>query len=518
MFLKDELKPGQYVMPVPLGLPAVLQYDENGVIQKVYKRFGDDSVNVSSELFDTLYNSKLIPDTIPIKTGTTYVSGVFCCNTVFTDDGELPLSIEHSIIQQIINEPNTVKFYAGHVHSLAVTFNGAVPVRQWLQMSKFLVLPGYLMPANITRDSMMNTFCKGSYPFNSPLISHYMIYDNASFRIVSTGISGHVIKASPSKFLNSVGYIKSEINGDQWKLITDYSNVVHFRLSKGTYVVQDKYGKIIYSLSNNVDFKNTIECSICGKLIKVPFSGEVCCNDDNCLSRLYPNVSHFLASLHLPMLPYDNYINYVEKHEITTFSDIMLLPEYKDMKLVVSPAELLKAIIPLDAVRDRHVIEIFVNSCNQSKSVIHHYMNHPDNIIADLHMLDNYNVGQLVDWFRDIEHVSTVDTLMYSENIEVTDTFKKFEGAPIFRGKSIVVTGSFHHGSLSEVSSILCSYSADVTLNLTEKTNLVLVGGLRENTNGSLINTARQLGIPVMEESQFFNQYEIDKDLSENLL
>lgn len=522
MYLNDVLKSGQYVMPVPLGLPAVLQYDENGVIQRVYKRFEEHTINISHELLDVLFNDKIIPNKIPIKGGTTYVSGVFWCNYIPPYNGNLPEGTENSLIQFIIDNyenSDDVKFYAGNVKSLAVAFNGAVPIRQWLKMNKFNVLPGFLVPVKVTRESIMATFCNGDHPFNSPLISHYMIYDKSSFRIVSTELSGHIVTKDPERFLNSTGQIKSKIVGDNWSLVTDYSDIVHYNIVKGTYLILDKYNKIIYSLFPvNADVSNKTHCTVCGKLIKIPISGEVCCEDINCLSRLYPDILHFLNSLNLPIVSYEKYMSYVQCDELTTFSDIMLLPEYKDIEVSTSLAELLKAIIPIRDVRNRHIIEIFVNNCNQSKSVINHYMNHPDNIIEDLSMPNTTDVLSLVNWFKDIEHTSTVSTLMYVENIKIDDTLKKFEGAPIFRGKSIAVTGSFNHGSLSEIACILRSYSAEVTLNLTDDTNLVLVGSLQENTNGVLINSARMRNIPVMEEFQFFRQYEIDEDLKANLL
>ena len=45
----------------------------------------------------------------------------------------------------------------------------------------------------------------------------------------------------------------------------------------------------------------------------------------------------------------------------------------------------------------------------------------------------------------------------------------------------------------------------------------VLVGDLQEDVDGSAIRYARNNGIPIMLESDFFNRYGIDEDLHANL-
>ena len=80
-----------------------------------------------------------------------------------------------------------------------------------------------------------------------------------------------------------------------------------------------------------------------------------------------------------------------------------------------------------------------------------------------------------------------------------------------------MITGSFAHGSLAEITSILASYSAAVTQTFSTAVNCVLVGDLNENTNAFAVKSARKSAIPVMQESEFFKQYDIDSDLAENL-
>ena len=102
-------------------------------------------------------------------------------------------------------------------------------------------------------------------------------------------------------------------------------------------------------------------------------------------------------------------------------------------------------------------------------------------------------------------------------NVNITKATKKFEGAPIFRDKLILLTGSFIHGSLDEIANILHSYSAETTTQMSDNVNCVVIGDGQENINGHVVIEARKKRVPVMSESEFFMQYDIDTDLAENL-
>ena len=105
---------------------------------------------------------------------------------------------------------------------------------------------------------------------------------------------------------------------------------------------------------------------------------------------------------------------------------------------------------------------------------------------------------------------------MFSDNFEIISTGLKFEGAPIFRNKIIMVTGDFAHGSKEDVANILRSYSATVTFHYDDTVQCVLVGDSKSNIDGQAIRQARWDHVPVMDEADFFAQYEIDDDLIKN--
>ena len=93
-----------------------------------------------------------------------------------------------------------------------------------------------------------------------------------------------------------------------------------------------------------------------------------------------------------------------------------------------------------------------------------------------------------------------------------------FDGAPIFRNKTIFITGTFKHGSLADIKSILESYSATVVTDFDSYIQCVLVGDIKEDIEGQAIIAARELHLPIFSESEFFARYEIDEDLEKFLL
>ena len=98
---------------------------------------------------------------------------------------------------------------------------------------------------------------------------------------------------------------------------------------------------------------------------------------------------------------------------------------------------------------------------------------------------------------------------------------QKFDGAPIFRGNTIAVTGKFRRGDYSEIKSILSSYAANVVPSIEmghKLPDVVLVGSLNEGISGEMMHKAKTHNIPIRYEDSFFAQFEIDKDLAEHSL
>ena len=146
-----------------------------------------------------------------------------------------------------------------------------------------------------------------------------------------------------------------------------------------------------------------------------------------------------------------------------------------------------------------------------------YYLKNPTRISTELRMND-VHCKKFIEWITDPYNLTSVTTLFSC--VELRARTKKFEGAPIFRNNTFVLTGKFKRGSYKEIASILESYEAKVLpeINSIQAVNAVIVGGTNEDISGQIIKAARQLNIPTVDEDKFFAIYDIDSDLTANLL
>lgn len=521
MYVRNCLCTGDYLTVVPVGLPLTLQYSANGFLETVYEGYDPDRKDISSELLNTIRSANTLPTKIPITGGTTWVKGVLYTSETFISEGELPSAISDDLKSAYVDHPDTFNFFAGNVESLATVFRGAAPIRNWLSMTKFNVLPGWLITNSLTRDQFVKLINTTAFPFKFPLISSYIIYRGRETLFVSTHIKQFIIH-KVERYLDDYGYIKCKLSnksGSQ-SCCVSYTDVVRFNLQPKCLVVLDCYGNVIYSKnlskkSNIVD--STTVCSVCGKSFSVPASGEVKCPDPHCMSSQYHDLVHLLNTFNLPVISKSIYDNYVAAGQLTCIPDVLQLPDYDEIESVpVSLGQLLSAIVPISIVADGSIFASIVNRCNNNIHSFRYYVHHSELITRDLGVSGMY-VNRLVQWLQDPYNALDIDALLDNPKLSIVATNKRFNGAPIFRGKTIMITGEFQHGSSDDIVAILSSYAANVVTSFSENVHCVLTGGTLENIDGLAVRNARNLGIPVYDEFNFFKQYEIDKDLSENL-
>lgn len=522
MFAKTVCKPGSYLCVVPVGLLATLQYSSRGVLEKITIGFEENPKPLSKDILDTIKSNKLVPLSIPITGGTTWISGVFYTDKEFYDEGTLPGCIENSILSDIKQNPRGYTFYAGHVDSLAASFTAIMTTRNWLNMSKFKTLPGYIIPYNLSEESFCKMINTNRFPFKFPLISGYMIWEGSEYTyypiMLSQFIAHRVVKS-----MDEYGYITGNILNKESliALNTKYSDVIYYNIQASSNVVCTSKGKIVYSKSTDNKSRdkrsNKLVCSICGKEYTAPTSGKVQCDDVHCLSRSYPDICHMLRVLKLPELSYDKYLKYVKQGDITYILDVLLLPEYSNLDIEATMSTLLRAITPLEVCRDDSVFTLVADRCSSSAKTLMYYIEHLDRLHTEIG-LSSGQARRWIEWLSDGYNSVLVKTLLEYSNIHIIDNKQKFDGAPIFRGKQIAITGKFRHGGLDEVISILRSYSADVVTDVSNSTDCLIIGEFKENIDGKSVQYAKSAGIPIFDEDDFFDKYDIDSDLAENLL
>ncbi len=532
MFAKTFCKSGSYVEVAPIGLQALLQYNRNGLLQKVMllEPDGDKmlfSRALGSDALNRIY--QLVPTTINLKDGTTWVEGTFFTQALPVKSyGNIAYCANDEFLEMLLNgTPFT--FYAATVKSLAASFKGPLTIRNWLMGNGFKVLPGIVVPLEMKQETLDMMFSTFNASFNPKFIASFYIFhgiDEVDYKLANLYYS-KVVNCEMK--LTSDGYVKGLLTLDTGKIVTVHYSDACNNFCDAAPNVRILYGydeegniDIITGITDHLESRTaTYMCPVCHANVMVPTAGPCQCSDPNCLSRLYPDSCKMLSRLNLPELTYEQYAKLVENKDILCLTDILTsVDNFKDMKITATLAETVAAITPIEVVPDMTFFEKLANSCNNSPDSLLYYLTNPNRILTELNM-NSPDARRFAQWIAVPYNFSSVTTLLGVVNI--TERTKKFEGAPIFRSNAFVLTGKFKRGSYKEIASILESYDAtvlpDIELsNRSVKVTCVITGSTNENISGQVIKSAKFANIPIVEEDTFFATYGIDQDLAANLL
>ncbi|MBQ2856448.1 MAG: hypothetical protein IJE78_04860 [Bacteroidaceae bacterium] len=521
MFARNLLQAGEYVTMIPVGIPVTLQYDENGSIERVWRGY-DYQEELTDIMLVSLLKNKQVPNKITVKGGTSYVRGVLHTFEQVANSGMIPECMIDSLISIYESDPTSFSFYAGHVDSLVSAFRGAVAIRQWLTFAGFNLLPGYVVPG--TDFDKFEQVVKTDYPFRYPMIAYFMkIKIDGKAEIVNTGLKQYVV--NDVKIVNDTsGNILGQMSttdSDSPLMTRSYIEVYAHQISEKTVVVEQSDGQIVFTYPSDGKFRkvaNKIQCPSCNKIVLVPNVGNsLKCDDSHCNSVLYLRVVQMLRELNLPEMSFETYKTVTAKiGNIFSLLDVFDLPEYKDIKIEVTPQQLLRAFVPKEILPSSQSIAQFVGACNSSPEVICYYVQNPQMISSDL-ALDMHVFTKFINWINNAENCSDIVEAFDLANVTIRGAGTKFEGAPIFRDKKIMITGTFMHGDHESVASIIRSYGAEVDTHFDPTQDCLVVGDIPENVNGHAVNEAKKYGVKIMSESEFFQAYDIDSDLAQNL-
>lgn len=537
-FSKTFCKPAATVSIVPVGLPVKLEYNENGLLKKFTIGFSiylDPSYNDPdageynyNELFERI--KRFVPKSISTTGGTTWVYGVFYSDNIPCDEGILPQALYKSYIKDIISG-GSYKFYAGYVHSLAASFKGPLVIRNFLSLSKFETLPQVIVPVNMSNETLQMAMNPGTYPFKHSYIAGFLIFEDTNCRYSATNLLQINVAKDIDPFVDSDGYLKGEITTESGRTYKfNYSAIVHHGVSKGCSLLVERddanSNMSILSTRLGVNVERVIDnsgkdakCPVCGKVYRVGQNdAPVQCDDPHCLSHLYNDAVRFLTILNLPTMSYNSYKALVDSKKIICLTDLLELPPCREQEIKTTLATAMYALTPTSAVPNFDVLERFANKCNNSVETVVYYLQNPRRIETDLDITDPI-IRRLVVWLEDPYNVSSLITLF--SRIKIDAKLQKFDGAPIFRGNTFVITGKFKRGDYNEIASIIRSYAAEVIPSIEKGKDLpdgVIVGSLHDGVSGEVMQKAKLHGIPIMEEDDFFVRYEIDQDLANNLL
>lgn len=527
LITKTFCKSGSLIYIVPTGLLVTLQYDAHGKLNKIYKGYAPhgeiDLEETPDEFVKAVKNYSLVPSSIQLTGTTTAIWGVFYSDEFKSPIGGVPSCEYDRIIDDIISGKNIkYSFYIGNVDSGSASISNPTYLNSWGKMSGFNILPSWLIPADATDNSLKDFISSNiHYPFKFPLISGYIVYEGATKPYYYPLDLQTITVINANKYVNHSGYIKYKVQyGKDDTLTLNYPDAAYFNIQKGTQLVLDG-GNVIWSntkSSNHSErLSKRIVCKSCGKILDVPDAGYMTCTDPYCTSLLYPRIERFCKVLDLDVLSKEQFDKYVNKSELQIFPDLLLLPEYKDLKIKKNLWEIIYACIPMTVGVDKQWLIKFCNRCKNNYKTVKFYFSRPIQIYTELDM----NVSRrFATWLSIPRNILELDTMVSSSQIDilVKDKIMSFDGAPIFRNKTIFITGTFKHGTNEEIRAILESYSATVVTDFDEFIQCVLVGDIKENIEGQAILAARELKLPIFNESEFFAKYDIDSDLEKFLL
>jgi hypothetical protein len=509
-------KPGAFVEVVPLGLLCTLQYNSGGILQKIILGYNETS-HVDADVLDSnltlqLKQNLVVPQRIDFKKGTTWVKGVLYTQKLFKSQGTMPECLKEDMLADLKSHIEDYTFYAGHLKNDSFAFTGSSVITTRLSTFGFNVLPGYMVYDNLRVLPIAEMMTQRKSPFKFPYISGIMIYESVSeWKYVPAELSQYTVKSTLNK-LDDHGYVHTILDIGSKKLNQSYTDIVQHDVQTGSSIIID--GETILDSRKYAFFKTKLsrstQCSVCGKAMTVPVRGWTVCQDEHCVSRLYPRIRRFLNQLHLPEMPFEQFNQYVKDGEITCLIDVLILDDYRDLKVKCTLSTLISAMLPAEICRGSEFVQEFVNYLG-SVEALDYYVQNPDAIVTDLNLNKLFS-RNFATWLKDPSNVLELQTLLQSDQIEIETVRPKFEGSPIFRGKTICVTGKFRHGTLEDVISILKSYSANVITKFDNTVSCVVVGHYeQEDTN--ITDLATSYNVPIYSEDDFFKSYEIDLDI-----
>lgn len=511
-------RPGSYVEIVPLGLLCTLQYNANGILQKIFCGFDPvnhtDADEFDAQLTLTLKSQKIIPQRIPFTQGSTFVKGVFYTQKLFKSEGLLPDCVKGDILADINKNSEDYRFYAADLWNDSYNFVGGAIIATRLSTFGFEPLPGYQVFDDVQVLPIEDTMRQKKSPFVFPYISGIMIHENCKqARYVPAGLEQFTV-LKVNEYIEDHGYLRGQLTLRQGTLDVPYSQMVKYNIQDKSTVVANGDNVVAARKAPgliNAAVSRDRSCTICGHKMIVPHDGPSYCSDSNCPSRMYLAVKHFLQVLGLPEIKFADYMGKVRNKDITCLIDVLSLPEYKNTKIECTLSNLLFAACPIEICRSVDFFQKFTHYLG-SVEALDFYLENPDAVVTDLQLNKMYS-RNYASWLKDPHNVIQIRALLnMPEQITIKSVSKKFEGAPIFRDKTICLTGQFRHGTIEDVIAILQSYSARVVTAFDNTVNCVVLGHF-ENEDKAITDLATSYNVPIYGEDDFFKSYEIDLDI-----
>lgn len=512
MNLRNLLRLSDFVIPMPYGINMTIQYNGSGNLEKLYLGLDSDRVEVTDKLLDLFLKHNTVPAKIHLNHGTSWVYGTLYTGQLLEKDGRIDVELIDALVALYCKNPSQFNFFAVNVESTCLSITGQHVVRQFLVLAKFKTLHGWAIPNGFTEDMFDSWIYGDYYPF-VPICKSLCIFRGNSTDIIDIPYTQQMVK-EVRNYVDANGYVKTYLYfNDQSKRSVDYPDIVRWNIHAGSLIIVDSTATTVHCKPNtDKTYTTTYTCPYCGKKSDVPESGSMRCKNDHCVTQLPFAIEQFCRINDIDAPSRDQIKNWVDSKQLTCMPDILLLEPYKDMSIDVPLHTLLRSVISISKVPSQEVISQFCMACGDNLTTVEYYLNNPELIQSELGV-SHRDTAALVNYLSDQCNVSDILTMLNSNQVHIVSTRTIFKGAPIFRDKTICITGDFVHGDTDTIIGILKSYSANVTTTFTNVIDCVVVGDTKENINGKIVFGARSIGIPIFDEGDFFSRYEIDDDI-----
>lgn len=516
MLVRNFLKAGCYATVVPVGVPITIRYSEKGLIDQVTQGYNKTEIG-DAELLTKFIEDNVVPRSAPCE-GTTWVHGILFTHNMISDTVAVSSSIADRLLDKFMKDSSGFQFYAGNVDATSQDFHNAVGANQWLGLAKFKTLPGVIIPSNLTAEKLDSIINLPGYAFDYPLVDGFWVWDGDAREYYSNDLkllevvdTEDVLEPMSGKSLVNLSLASGEVCS------VDYYEAKKFDIRRGDALLEDFTGNLLYNFMRPQAVGPVyFTCKTCGSQHVLSPDDIAICNNPHCTSILYPQVNRFLSILGFDKVSVEDYKVITDKcGKVFMLPDILDLPQYEDKTVDCTLHKILEATIPAKFLPESSkLIGSLLQDSNNSEKTVMYYLQHFDRFLQS----SNYTLDcSIQTWLADARNLLELQAVIDNPHIHIVGGGKKFEGAPIFRGKTILVTGRFLHGSFDEISSIFASYSAKTTAQFDTSVNCLVIGDMKEDINGGIVNQCRKINLPIFSETEFFNKYEIDSDMSENL-
>ena len=518
MKLPFDFEVGDVVIPMPIGIDATLQYGPDGTLEKIYKGF-DGAKDITNSVMDFARTHNWLPLSISVTGGTSWVRGLFYTGIKFIPEklGNISTEFDDSLTRLLSDYPQQFNFFAVDFKSTAFAIKGYRNINSWLNSGLFKTLKSIVILTgthNTFSQDVMDIF-----PFPFPEISGYYIYHGVDTSYIPTNIVKRRL-ISLQSCLDPYGYVFYRcIFDDNSTQALSYDVVADSCIEDDDIIYQHNHQllSVSHPHSSHISHDYThYSCPVCGRVTKYEGQSAMICSNLDCTSRIFFDINTLLEALKLPSLDYNQYTEEVDRGSISKLEDVLSIVPYRNMPISSSISDLIDGLIPFEQLRNRSLLHEFVSKCCNNLLTVRSYLTTDASTISTDLRIDIKNACKLKAAFTD-RMVRLFNKIIELPNFELVDGIT-YQNAPIFRNKTIAITGDFVHGVTSQIIAILNSYGASVKTHFDDSCDCLIVGDKNENVSGLDVRRATKKRKDVFTEGYFFAYYEIDADMQSQLI